>query len=78
MQHGGQSPEQLCMQVRKLAKQAAVDAREAALAAEEVQCMAAQLAARHAPTALEAGPPVCDRVRLFSCAVLRFGQMREI
>lgn len=68
------------MQVRKLAKQAAVDAREAALAAEEVQFMAAQLAARHAPTVLEAGlpaPPGCDRVRLFSCAMLGLGQLRE-
>ena len=39
------------MQVRKLAKQAAIDAREAALAAEEVQAMAAQLADRQASSA---------------------------
>ena len=40
----------LAGQVRKLAKQAAIEAREAALAAEEVQAMAAQLADRHGPS----------------------------
>ena len=40
----------LAGQVRKLAKHAAIEAREAALAAEEVQAMAAQLADRHGPS----------------------------